>query len=126
MGDDWPITYEDLAPYYDKVESYIGVFGSKENIPSAPDGVFLPAPRPRCTETFVKSACDHLNILCVPARLAIIDKIGEWTRAVPLLRAMRTRMHQRIQLQLQPGDDPTGTGHRTIHPDLQRHGARDR
>jgi choline dehydrogenase-like flavoprotein len=74
MGDDWPITYEDLAPYYDKVESYIGVFGSKENIPSAPDGVFLPAPRPRCTETLIKRACDRLNILCVPARLAIITK----------------------------------------------------
>ena len=40
MGDDWPITYEELAPYYDKVESYIGVFGSKENVPNAPDGVF--------------------------------------------------------------------------------------
>ena len=39
-ADDWPITYEDIAPYYDKVESYIGVFGSKENIPSAPDGIF--------------------------------------------------------------------------------------
>jgi choline dehydrogenase-like flavoprotein len=37
MGDDWPITYEELAPYYDKVESYIGVFGTKENIPSSPD-----------------------------------------------------------------------------------------
>lgn len=33
MGDDWPITYEELAPYYDKVEAYIGVFGSKENLP---------------------------------------------------------------------------------------------
>ena len=74
MGDDWPITYEDLAPYYDKVESYIGVFGSKENIPSAPDGMFLPAPRPRCTETIVKKACDHLNITCIPARLAILTK----------------------------------------------------
>jgi choline dehydrogenase-like flavoprotein len=74
MGDDWPITYEDLSPYYDRVESFIGVFGSKENIPSAPDGVFLPPPRPRCTETLIKKACDHLNILCVPARLAIITK----------------------------------------------------
>ncbi len=44
LGDDWPITYEDLAPYYDKVESYIGVFGTKENVSSAPDGVFLPPP----------------------------------------------------------------------------------
>ncbi len=45
LGDDWPITYQDIAPYYDKVESYIGVFGSKENISSAPDGVFLPPPK---------------------------------------------------------------------------------
>jgi len=74
MGDDWPITYQDLAAYYDKVESYIGVFGSKENIPSAPDGIFLPPPKPRCTETIIKKACDRLNILCVPSRLAIITK----------------------------------------------------
>src|ERR1700687_3067153 len=74
MGDDWPITYEDLAPYYDKVESYIGVFGTKENIPSAPDGMFLPAPRPRCTETLVKKACDQLNITCIPSRMAILTK----------------------------------------------------
>jgi choline dehydrogenase-like flavoprotein len=74
MGDDWPITYEELSPYYDKVESYIGVFGTKENIPSAPDGVFLPPPPPRCTEILIKKACDRLNILCVPSRLAIITK----------------------------------------------------
>jgi choline dehydrogenase-like flavoprotein len=74
MGDDWPITYEELAPYYDKVESYIGVFGSKENVPNAPDGVFLPPPKPRCTETIVKKACDKLNITCIPSRLAILTK----------------------------------------------------
>ena len=71
MGDDWPISYEDVAPYYDKVESYIGVFGTKENIASAPDGVFLPPPKPRCTELFIKKTFDKLNILCVAARLAI-------------------------------------------------------
>ena len=74
LGDDWPITYGDLAPYYDKVESFIGVFGSRENIPSAPDGVFLPPPKPRCTETIIKKACDKLSILCVPSRLAILTK----------------------------------------------------
>ena len=74
MGDDWPITYEELAPYYDKVESYIGVFGSKENIPNSPDGVFMPPPRPRCTETIIKKACDQLNITCIPSRLAILTK----------------------------------------------------
>ena len=74
QGDDWPIRYEDVAPYYDKVEAYIGVFGTKENIPSAPDGVFLPPPKPRCTETIIKKACDKLDILCIPSRLAILTK----------------------------------------------------
>jgi len=74
MGDDWPITYQDLAPYYDKVESYIGVFGSKENIPSAPDGIFLPPPKPRCTDFLFKQGCDKIHIPCVPARMAIITR----------------------------------------------------
>ncbi len=74
MGGDWPLTYEEIAPYYDKVESYIGVFGTRENVPSAPDGVFLPPPKPRCTETIVKKACDRLKITCIPSRLAIITK----------------------------------------------------
>src|ERR1043165_10096392 len=74
MGDDWPVSYQEVAPYYDKVESYIGVFGTKENIPSAPDGIFLPPPRPRCTETIIKSACDKVNVLCIPSRLAVITQ----------------------------------------------------
>jgi len=74
LGDDWPISYEDLAPYYDKVESYIGVFGTKENVPSAPDGIFLPPPKPRCNELLVKKACDKLNIICIPSRLAVLTK----------------------------------------------------
>src|SRR5207302_1842687 len=74
LGDDWPIAYEDLAPYYDKVESYIGVFGTKENVSSAPDGVFLPPPKQRCTELMVKKACDKLNIICIPSRLAVITR----------------------------------------------------
>jgi choline dehydrogenase-like flavoprotein len=74
LGSDWPISYEDVAPYYDKVEGYIGVFGTKENVSSAPDGVFLPPPKPRCTELIVKKACDRLNITCIPSRLAILTK----------------------------------------------------
>ena len=74
IGEDWPIGYDHIAPYYDRVESTIGVFGSKENIPSAPDGVFLPPPKPRCSELVIKKACDKLNIPCIPARLAILTK----------------------------------------------------
>ncbi|MCS6947342.1 MAG: GMC family oxidoreductase, partial [Steroidobacteraceae bacterium] len=41
-GADWPIRYEDLAPWYDYVERFIGVAGSIENLPQLPDGQFLP------------------------------------------------------------------------------------
>jgi choline dehydrogenase-like flavoprotein len=74
LGDDWPITYDDIAPYYDKVESYIGVFGTRENIASAPDGIFQPPPPPRCNEVLVKRTCDKLGILCIPSRLAILTR----------------------------------------------------
>src|SRR3984893_5625500 len=74
VGEDWPISYEELAPYYDKVESYIGVFGSNENIASSPDGIFQPPPKARCTETLLKKACRKINIPCIPARMAILTK----------------------------------------------------
>jgi choline dehydrogenase-like flavoprotein len=74
LGFDWPFNYEDLAPYYDKVEEMIGVFGSMENIENAPDGKFQPPPKPRCTELFIQRACQKLNIPCVSSRLSIITK----------------------------------------------------
>jgi choline dehydrogenase-like flavoprotein len=73
-GDDWPITYQDLKPYYDKTDEYIGVFGTNEGVPSAPDGIFMPPPKPRCTDLLVKKACDKLGIICIPSRFAIITK----------------------------------------------------
>ena len=74
VGTDWPISYEDIAPYYDKAERFIGVTGSKEGIRSAPDGVFQPCPPPRVHEMLVKRACDKLSIPCVANRLAIITQ----------------------------------------------------
>ncbi|WP_333839002.1 GMC family oxidoreductase [Novosphingobium sp.] len=41
-GTDWPIRYADLAPWYDKVEQFVGVSGSAEGLPALPDGQFLP------------------------------------------------------------------------------------
>jgi choline dehydrogenase-like flavoprotein len=74
LGEDWPISYDDLSPYYDKVEGYIGVFGTAENVSSAPNGVFLPPPKPRCTEILIKKACDKINVTCIPSRMAILTK----------------------------------------------------
>lgn len=75
LGDDWPITYDDLKPYYDKIDRFIGVFGANlPNMPNEPDGIFLPPPQPRCYELLIKQASDRLNIPCVPSRLSILTK----------------------------------------------------
>jgi len=73
-GFDWPISYEDLAPYYDKTEQLIGVFGSAEGIENLPDGKYLPPPAPRCYELLVQKACQKLHIPCIPSRLAILTR----------------------------------------------------
>lgn len=53
---DWPVRYKDIAPWYDYVESYIGVSGSIENIPNLPDGKFLPPMELNCVELDLKKS----------------------------------------------------------------------
>jgi choline dehydrogenase-like flavoprotein len=74
LGDDWPITYDDMKPYYDKVDQFVGIFGSKEGLHNDPDGVFLPPPKPRCYELLIKKAADKLGVTCIPSRLSILTK----------------------------------------------------
>ncbi len=74
LSPNWPISYDDLKPYYDRVDRLIGVFGSVENLPNEPDGIFLPPPRPRCHELWVKQACDRMGITCIPSRLSILTR----------------------------------------------------
>ena len=74
LGDDWPITYDEIKPYYDKLDRLVGIFGSMENIPNEPDGIFQPPPKPRCYELLIKQAADKLNITCIPNRLSILTQ----------------------------------------------------
>jgi choline dehydrogenase-like flavoprotein len=74
LGDDWPITYDEMKPYYDDVDRLIGVYGSNEGFENEPDGVFLPPPKPRCTELWVQRTSNKLGIPCVPGRLSILTK----------------------------------------------------
>ncbi|MBC9910865.1 GMC family oxidoreductase [Chitinophaga varians] len=74
LGDDWPISYQDVAPYYDRVDKLIGVFGSKENLPNEPDGFFLPPPKPRMHELMVKRAGEKMGLPVIPARLSILTR----------------------------------------------------
>src|ERR671912_15632 len=53
---DWPVRYNELAPWYDKVEQFIGVSGQVENLPNLPDGKFLPPMELNCVELDLKKA----------------------------------------------------------------------
>src|SRR6266704_1875687 len=58
FGEDWPLGYKDLAPYYDLVEKYVGICGSKEGRDHLPDGQFQPPMALTCQESLF---CDRLK-----------------------------------------------------------------
>lgn len=77
LGLDWPIGYDDLAPYYDRTEALIGVFGSNEgleNTPNSSPGILQPPPKPRGYELLTKKACAKLGIPVIPSHLAILTQ----------------------------------------------------
>lgn len=68
---DWPVRYNELAPWYDYVESFIGVSGQVENLPNLPDGKFLPPMELNCVELELKKAVkDKLGRLVTIGRTA--------------------------------------------------------
>ena len=74
LGDDWPIGYDDIKPYYDKLDELVGIFGSNEGLENEPDGIFLPPPKPRCYELAIQKACKKLQIPVIPSRLSILTQ----------------------------------------------------
>ncbi|HZE86063.1 MAG TPA: GMC family oxidoreductase [Puia sp.] len=75
-GVDWPIRYKDLAPWYDYVETYIGVSGQKEGYPWLPDGSFLPPMEMNCIEDhFSKQVRSHY-----PERIVTIARTANLSR----------------------------------------------
>jgi len=73
-GENWPISYSDIKPYYDRVDQLIGVCGTKENLDILPDGVFMPPPRPRCGEMEIQKAGERLGIKVIPIRRAVLTR----------------------------------------------------
>jgi choline dehydrogenase-like flavoprotein len=77
LGFDWPISYEDIDPYYTKVEMLIGVHGTntgRENTPDSPPGVLLPPPKGRAAELVSQKYGKKLGIPVVPIRRAVLTK----------------------------------------------------
>jgi choline dehydrogenase-like flavoprotein len=78
-GDDWPISYEEIAPYYDRVEEFIGISGSYESLPQLPDSRFLPPMSLTCGEIQLKKAVDRLGD---PHRRVIIGRCAILTKTI--------------------------------------------
>jgi len=78
VGVDWPIRYKDLAPWYDHVETFIGVSGRTEGLPQLPDGKFLPPMDFNCVEEFFKGKmAEKFN------RVITIGRVAHLTAPLP-------------------------------------------
>jgi choline dehydrogenase-like flavoprotein len=106
LGFDWPMNYEDLAPYYDKVEMLIGVYGANdglENTPNSSAGVLLPPPKPRVSDLLVKQRAGRLGVPVVAGHRAVLTTRLDHTRLPKLLhpgnekaqRILAADMHKR-------------------------------
>ncbi len=77
LGVDWPIGYDDVAPFYDRVERMIGVNGGPiglENHPDSPPGCLMPPPKPRVTEMLITAAAESLGIPVRAAHTAVLTR----------------------------------------------------
>jgi choline dehydrogenase-like flavoprotein len=67
---DWPVTYDEIAPYYRRVERMIGVASTVQNRPSNPDGEYLPPMNFRCIDRILESGASKIGIPYLPDRIA--------------------------------------------------------
>lgn len=74
LTDDWPITYEDVKPFYDKVDRLIGIYGTVEGLENEPDGIFLPPPKPRLNELFIKRAATKTGVKVIAGRGSVLTE----------------------------------------------------
>lgn len=79
VGGDWPIRYDDLVPWYDYVENYIGVSGSRENLPHLPDSQFQPPMQMNIAEKWLKEKLEATS----PGRKLINTRLSNMTEDKP-------------------------------------------
>ena len=70
-GEDWPISYKDISPYYDKVDRYLGISGVKENVPHLPDSIFQRPIKLANAEFKLRQSLKKMNRLLTPYRAGV-------------------------------------------------------
>jgi choline dehydrogenase-like flavoprotein len=74
VSENWPITYDEVKPYYDKVDRLIGVYGTAEGLENEPDGIFLPPPKPRLPELFIMKGAKAAGVKVIPGRGSVLTE----------------------------------------------------
>jgi len=88
LGADWPISYDDVAPYYDKVEMLVGIYGSNEhleNTPDSPDGCLLPPPKPLVSDLLIRKGGATLGVPAIAGHRAVLTRPLDFRRSPALL-----------------------------------------
>jgi choline dehydrogenase-like flavoprotein len=70
-GENWPISYTDIAPYYDRVDRYLGIAGVSENLPHLPDSIFQRPTRLTTSEVTLRNALKKMNRVLTPYRAGV-------------------------------------------------------
>ncbi len=70
-GENWPISYADIEPYYDKVDLYLGISGHKENLPYLPDSKFQRAIRLTSSEMHLRETLQGMGRVLTPYRAGV-------------------------------------------------------
>lgn len=73
-GEDWPISYADLAPYYDRIEREVGVCGNRDGLEDLPDGIFLPPAPMKCSDLIVKRGAAKMGIPVIHVRKSTLTR----------------------------------------------------
>ncbi|TDQ79184.1 GMC oxidoreductase [Sphingobacterium yanglingense] len=74
VTDPWPITYDEIKPFYDRVDRMIGIYGTVEGIHNEPDGIFLKPPKPRLNELYIRKGGQKAGVPVIAGRGSVLTE----------------------------------------------------
>jgi choline dehydrogenase-like flavoprotein len=76
-GEDWPLDYKDIAPYFDRIEREVGVCGNLDGLKDLPDGIFLPPVPMKCSDLLVKRGAAKLGVKVIHVRKSTLSRASK-------------------------------------------------